>query len=208
MLEPLQSEPFLTYAAVGVGTVVLGSHGIIYLLSIVGLLLRPFWHQPVAFFYPWVRLTAESPDDIAKTPFKPSRLLLIHALWLVNSVGLWVGYTLYALVGAINEIFPDVVGLDVYDLHGLRMPAWIGFTVLAIYVGMFASLSSWMWVRSLRRSLAHYRRMYDVRDSGSLEDPGHYLAPFRKTAAWAVMTLPISIGLLVLVVLVFPPWQG
>ena len=66
MLEPLQSEPFQTYALIALGSIVGASHGIIYLLSIVGLLLRPLWRQPVAFLYPWVRLTAETPDDITR----------------------------------------------------------------------------------------------------------------------------------------------
>ena len=204
MLEPLQSEPFQTYAAVVVGTIVLGSHGIIYLLSIVGLLLRPFWRQPVAFLYPWVRLSSETPDDIARTPFRPSRLLLIHALWLANSVILWVGMTLYILVIALNELFPDVFGLAVVQ-HGLKIPAWIGYIIVAMYTGVFASLSSLMWFGSLRRSLAHFRRMNSVRSGEDLDDAGHYLAPFRKATGWAFATLPIYIGLLALILTVAAP---
>ena len=208
MLEPLQNEPFRTYALIALGSIVGGSHIIIYLLSILGLLLRPFWRQPVAFLYPWVRLTAETPDDITRTPLRPSRLLLIHTLWLSSSVGLWVGLTLFSVVSALNELFPDVFGLDVYQLHGLKMPAWIGYTVLAMYAGVFASWSSWMWLGSLRRSLAHFRHMNSVRDGGGLDDAEHYLAPFRNATGWAFATLPIYIGLVVLVILVFPPWQG
>ena len=228
MLEPLQSEPFQTYAAVVVATVVLGSHVVIYLLSIVGLLLRPFsrilWDfsrrrhsslaaSAVVFLYPWIHLWGKPPRDITRTPFRPSKLLLIHTLWFINSVGLWVASTLAALVGALNELFPDVLGLDVYDLHGLKMPAWIGFTVLGMYTGAFALWSSLVWFGSLRRSLAHFKYMNGVEFSGDFDDTGHYWAshywaPFRKATKWAFMTLPIYIGLLVLVVLVFPPWQG
>ena len=127
MLEFLESEPFQTYATVVVGTVILGSHGIIYLLSIVGLLLRPFsqtlWDfsyrrrpslpaSSVVFLYPWIHLWGKPPRDIARTPFRPSRLLLIHSLWLINSVGLYVGTILYLVVMALAYQFPDISGIE------------------------------------------------------------------------------------------------
>ena len=208
MLEPLQSEPFQTYALIALGSIVGASHGIIYLLSIVGLLLRPLWRQPVAFLYPWVRLTAETPDDITRTPFRPSRLLLIHTLWLSSSVGLWVVATLWGIVGALADIFPDVFGIDVTQssrpyISGFQ--DWIYFIISAMYTGVFAYWSSLMWFGSLRRSLAHFRYMNSVRDGGGLDDVGHYLAPFRKATGWALPTLPIYIGLLVLTLVFYPP---
>ena len=208
MLEPLESEPFRTYVTATVYTITFGSHGIIYLLSIVGLLLRPFWRQPVGFLYPWVRLSAKTPHDISRTPFSPSSLLLIHMLWLTSSVGLWVGYSLYVSVLALNTLFPDTVGLEVQMRHGLRVPLWMAHAILAMYAGVFASWSSWMWVRSLRLSLAHYRRINGVRDGGGLVDPGHYFAPFKRAAVWAYATLPIFIGLIVVGIFVAPPFQG
>ena len=208
MLEPLQSEPFQTYALIALGSIVGASHGIIYLLSIVGLLLRPLWRQPVALFYPWVYLF-KTPEGSTRTPFSPSSLLFIHALWLLSSVGLWVGITLFGLVSVLNELFPDVFGLDLFMMWGMRVPAWLGFIISAMYTGVFASLSSWMWLRSLRSSLAHFGRMNGVGNGGgSLDDAGHYLAPFRKATAWASATLPIFIGLIVLDVAMFPPFQG
>ena len=208
MLEPLQSEPFRAYALITLWSIVGVSNAIIYLLSIVGLLLRPFWRQPVAFLYPWVRLSAKTPDDIAGTPLSPSRLFFIHTLWFLSSVGLWVGLTLYLVVSALNELFPDRVGLDVFYMHGMRVSAWIGFTVLAMYTGAFALWSSWMWHLSLRRSLLHFRYMNRVENGGGLDDPGHYLGPFRKATGWAFMTLPIYIGYVVVGIIVFPPFQG
>ena len=208
MLEPLQSEPFRTYALIAVGLVVGGSHGVIFLLSIVGLLLRPLWRQPIAVFYPWVRLTAENPDDIARTPLRPSRLLFIHMLWFTSSVGLWVGITLFGLVRILNELFPAVFGLDPFVMWGMKVPAWLGFSIEAMYTGAVASLSSWMWARSLRRSLAHYRRMNGIEHGGGVDDAGHYLAPFRKATVWAYATLPIFIGFAVLDIIMFPPFQG
>ena len=204
MLEPLESEPFRTYALIALGSIVGGSHIIIYLLSILGLLLRPFWRQPVAFLYPWVRLTAETPDDITRTPFRPSRLLLIHTLWLSSSVGLWVGITLFLVVSAVAELFPDVIGLNATQ-HGVKIPAWIGATIAAMYAGAFASLSSLMWFGSLRRSLAHFRHMHSVGDGGGIDVAEHYLAPFRKATWWAFATLPIYIGLGVLIFIVTAP---
>ena len=204
MLEPLQSEPFRTYALIALGSIVGGSHIIIYLLSILGLLLRPFWRQPVAFLYPWVRLTAETPDDITRTPLRPSRLLLIHTLWLSSSVGLWVGITLFLVVSAVAELFPDVIGLNATQ-HGVKIPAWIGATIAAMYAGAFASWSSLMWFGSLRRSLAHFRHMNSVGDGGRIDVAEHYLAPFRKATWWAFATLPIYIGLVVLIFIVTAP---
>lgn len=204
MLEPLQSEPFQTYALATLGAVVGGSHGTIFLLSIVGLLLRPLWRQPIALIYPWVWLTAENPDDIARTPLRPSRLLFIHMLWFTSSVGLWVGFTLIWLVRVLNELFPDVFGLDPFFMWGMNVSAWLGLSVEAMYMGAFASWSSWTWVRSLRSSLVHFRRM----NGGDLDDAGHYLAPFRKATAWAYATLPIFIGVVVLDIIMFPPFQG
>ena len=201
MLEPLQSEPMRTYALIALGSIVGGSHGIIYLLSILGLLLRPFWRQPVTFLYPWVRLSSETIDDITRTPFRPSRLLLIHTLWLSSSVGLWVGATLSLVVFTLNELLPDVFGLEAAP-HELKIPALIGYTVLGMYTGVFAYWSSLMWFASLRRSLAHFRHMNSVRDDGGIDDTEHYLAPFRKATAWAFATLPIYIGLLALILIV------
>ena len=201
MLEPLQSEPMRTYALIALGSIVGGSHIIIYLLSIVGLLLRPLWRQPVAFLYPWVRLTAETPDDITRTPLRPSRLLLIHTLWLSSSVGLWVGATLSLVVFTLNELFPDVFGLEAAPPE-MKIPALIGYTVLGMYTGVFAYWSSLMWLGSLRRSLAHFRHMNSVRDDGGIDDTEHYWAPFRKATAWAFATLPIYIGLLALILIV------
>ena len=204
MLEPLQNEPFRTYALIALGSIVGGSHIIIYLLIILGLLLKPFWRQPVAFLYPWVRLTAETLEDVTRTPFRPSRLLLIHTLWLSSSVGLWVGITLFLVVSAVAELFPDVIGLNATQ-HGVKIPAWIGATIAAMYAGAFASLSSLMWFGSLRRSLAHFRRMNSVRSGEDIDDAGHYLAPFRKATWWAFATLPIYIGLGVLIFIVTAP---
>ena len=34
--------------------------------------------------------------------------------------------------------------------HGLKIPAWIGYIIVAMYTGVFASLSSLMWFGSLR----------------------------------------------------------
>ena len=208
MLEPLESEPFRTYALIALGSIVGGSHGIIYLLSIVGLLLRPFWRQPVAFLYPWVGLSFETHGDITKTSFSFSSLLLIHMLWLTSSVGLWVGLSLYFSVLALNELFPGVVGLEVIMQHGLRVPAWMVSTVLAMYAGVFASVSSLMWLGSLRRFLTNFRRMNSARDGEVIDDAGHYFSPFRKATAWAFATLPIYIGLVVVVVIIAPPFQG
>ena len=215
MLEPLQSQPFRTYAAIVVYTIIFGSHGLIYFLSIVGLLLRPFsrnlWNfssrqpsslpasavvwcvrQPVVFLYPWMRLTAETPGDFTRTPFRPSRLLLIHALWLINSVGFWVGITLFHVVSALNEVFPDVVGLKVLMMHGLKVPAWMVFTVLAMYAGVFALWSSLTWLGSLRRSLAHFRHMNSEGNGGDPDDAGHYLAPFRRATGWPSLHCPYT----------------
>ena len=207
MLDLLQSESFLSNVLVVLAVVVGGSHGIIYLLSIVGLLLRPFWRRPVTLLYPWVFLTKPL-DDIAKTPFRPSNFLLIHALWLTSSVSLWVGFTLYGVVIALNEIIPDVVGLDPHTQWGMRVPAWLGLSIEAMYLGLFASLSSWMWLRSLRSSRAQFRRMNGVKDDGGHVGVVHYLAPFRKATIWATAALPIFIGLLVLDIVMFPPFQG
>ena len=204
MLEPLQSEPMRTYALIALGSIVGGSHGIIYLLSILGLLLRPFWRQPVAFLYPWVRLSSETIDDITGTPFRPSRLLLIHTLWLSSSVGLWVGMALLMVVFTLAELFPDVIGLNATQ-HGVKIPAWIGATIAAMYAGAFASWSSLMWFGSLRRSLAHFRHMNSVGDGGGIDVAEHYLAPFRKATWWAFATLPIYIGLGVLIFIVTAP---
>ena len=204
MLEPLQSEPFRTYALIALGSIVGGSHIIIYLLSIVGLLLRPFWRQPKAFLYPWVRLYSETLEDVTRTPFRPSRLLLIHTLWLSSSVGLWVGITLFLVVSAVAELFPDVIGLNATQ-HGVKIPAWIGATIAAMYAGAFASWSSLMWFGSLHRSLAHFRHMNSVGDGGGIDVAEHYLAPFRKATWWAFATLPIYIGLGVLIFIVTAP---
>lgn len=206
MLGPLESESFRAYVLMWLA-VVGGSHGIIYLLSIVGLLLRPFWRRPVAFLYSWVYLF-KSPGGSARTHFSLSGLLLIHALWLLSSVGLWVGVTLSGLVSVLNELFPDLFGLDPFFMWGMRVPAWLGISIETVYVGAFAALSSWMWLRSLRSSLAHFRLTNDIENRGSLDDARHHLAPLRKATAWASATLPILIGLIVLDIVMFPPFQG
>ena len=208
MLEPLESEPFRTYVSVTVWTILLGSHGVIYLLRMVGLMVRPFWRHPVAFLYPWVRLLSESPSDISKTPFRPSKLLLIHMLWLTSSVGLWVGHSLYFSVLALNDLFPDIVGLEVTLRHGLRVPLWMAYITLAIYAGVFALWSSLMWIGSMRRSLAHFRHMNSIENGENIDDAGLYLAPFRKATGWAFAALPIYIGLAVVGIFVAPPFQG
>ena len=215
MLE-LQSEPFLTYAAVVVGTVVLGSHGLIYLLSIAGLLLRPFsrtlWDyssqrpsslsaSAVVLLYPWIHLWGKPPRDIARTPFRPSRLLIIHTLWLINSVGLWVGVVLYFIVIAVAVLFPETVGLDI---NRNTFWGWPQFLLISLYVGIIAAWSSLVWSRSLRRSLAHFRHMNSVENDGSFDAPGHYLTPFRKATKWAFATVPFYIGLVVLVLVTHP----
>ena len=105
------------------------------------------------------------------------------------------------MVSALNELFPDVIGLNATQ-HGVKIPAWIGATIAAMYAGAFASWSSLMWFGSLRRSLAHFRHMNSVRDGGGIDDAGHYLAPFRKATGWAFATLPIYIGLLALTLIV------
>ena len=148
------------------------------------------------------------PDDIARTPFKPSKLLLIHALWLINSVGLYVVFALISGVGLVvsvlAEMLPGVFGLDNVQ-QGYTAPVWVVAAALTLYTGAFASFSSWMWFGSLRRSLAHFRHMNSVGDSGINDAAGHYLAPFRKATGWAFATLPIYIGL---VVLIFSFWQN
>ncbi len=207
MLLSLLNETLLTYALVMFFIIFFGSHTIIFLLSMVGLLLRPFSRQPVALLYPWVRLSAENPDDISETPFRPSRLLLVHTLWFMSSVVVWVGLTLICLDIVLNELFPSLVDIEDYSVYGMRVSASIGYTILAMYASVFALWSSRMWVRSLSQSLAYYRRMNGVRDGG-LDDPGHYLAPFRKTSKWAIATWPLLFGFGVLAFTMFPPFQG
>ena len=190
MLAPLESEPFQTYAVVAVGTIVLGSHGTIFLLNVLGLLLKPFWRQPAAFLYPWVYLWGEPPSDIASTPFRPSRLLLIHALWLCNSVGLWVVFALETAAALLAALINAMFGID----FRANSASPLSVLVIFAYSACFAVWSSWMWSDSLRRSLASFRYANVVENSGSSDDPAHYLAPFRKATWWALATLPIYIG--------------
>ena len=206
MMGLLESEPIRAYVLMWLAVVV-GAHGIVYLLSLVGLLLRPFWRKPVAFLYPWVYLF-KHPGASSRTHLSRSGLLFGHALWLLSSVVLWLVITLSGLVGVLNELFPHVVGLDPFFMWGMRVPAWLGISIQSMYIGAFAALSSWMWLRSLRSSLAHSRRMNDARDGGGLDDARHHVTPFRKATAWASATLPILIGLIVLDVVMFPPFQG
>ena len=231
MLEPLESEPFRTYVSVIAWTIGFGSHGLIYLLSIVGILLRPLsrilWdlsrRQPsslpasaavwcvrqfVVFIYPWLHLGGKTPSGIARTPFRPSRLLLIHMLWLTSSVGFWVGHSLYLSVIALNDLFPDIVGLKANLIYGARVPVWMADTILAVYASVFALLMSWIWLGSLRRSLAHFRHMNSVGNGDYINAAGHYLAPFQKATGWAFASLPIYIGLGVVGFLTAPWFQG
>lgn len=150
----------------------------------------------------------QSPSDITGTHYRPSKLLLIHALWLMSSVVIWVGVTLFTLDIALNELFPDLVGIEDYGTYGMRVSAPIGYTILAVYSGASATWTSWMWIRSLHRSLAHFRCMNGVRDGGVIDDSGHHLAPFRKATGWAIATWPLLLGYGVLTFVMFPPFQG
>lgn len=188
------------------------SHGIIYVLSIVGLLLIPFsrilwdfssqrpsslsasivvWclRRAVLFLYPWIHLWGKPPSDITRTPFGPTTFslvytLLVHILWLTSSVGFWTYVALYSIVQLLTEGFVD------------NRPALVIF--IMIYLGVFAASSLLMWLLSLRGSLVHLWRMNSARDGGDLDDARHYLAPFRKATVWAFVSLPIFFGWIVL----------
>ena len=199
--------------------VALYSHLVVYLLSIVGLPFRPFsrilwdfssrrpsflpasaavWciRQVVLFLYPWIHLT-NTPERIAGTPFRPSRLwlvytLLIHVLWLTSSIGLWALFTQASVKQVLPYVSPAFGPItDPED----RVVVLI---LIVIYAGVFAASSALMWLLSLRRSLAHLRRMNSVRDGGDLDNARHYLAPFRKATVWAFASLPIFVGYAVL----------
>ena len=140
------------------------------------------------------------PRDLVRTPFRPSKLLLIHMLWFTSSVGLWVGMSLFLVAHAFATLFPGIAGID--SSNDRTSP--LAFPVILTYTGSFAVWSSWIWIRSLRRSLASFRHANNVGNSGGSDDPGHYLAPFKSATRWAFGTPPIYIGLAVLGFFFFP----
>ena len=203
-----------------------GSHGLIYLLSIVGMLLRPFSRLLLGFsvrepsslpasivmwcvrnlavlLYPWMHLWTPSPSDIARTPFRPSKLLLIHSLWLFSSVGLWVGFILYLAVLALAYLFRNVLEIDPRTYDTNTHPA--GTVVIFLYLAVFAAWSSWVWIRSLHRSRVHYESVTSVDKAGGRDDAGHYLSPFRNATVWAFATLPIMLGGAILALAAWDP---
>ncbi len=189
------------------------SYVIIYLLSFVGLLIRALqtsWdfscrRQPssmpasavvwclrraVLFLYPWIYPWDKSPGDVAGTPFRSPKsllihVLLVHTLWLTSSVGLWALFTLAAVKEVLPFISPAFGPITEPEFRVVVL------ILMVIYAGVFAASSALMWLLSLRRSLSHFRYMNSVRDGGDLDDARHYLAPFRKTAIWAFASLPI-----------------
>ena len=206
MLAPFESEPFRTYALIVLGSTTGVSHAIIMFLRITGLLLRPFWQQPVALLYPWVYMWGDPPRDLARTPFRPSKLLLIHTLWFTSSVGLWVGLSLIMLGLTFAYLFPGISGIERHRSDGTEVGLPFGLLLVMWFV-IFAVWSSRMWLDSLRRSLAHFRHMKEGGNDGGCDGAEHHLAPFRKSTKWAFATLPIYIGwaaLALLVILIHP----
>lgn len=228
MIDLLEREAIQSYVIV-VAYIVVGSHVLIYLLSIVGILLRPFsrflwipfgrqpssllasaavWcvRLPIVLLYPWMHLWTPTPNNMDRTPLGSLSIalmyiLLIHTLWLTSSIGIMVSHQLIQAVIGFAVLFPDLASIHI---RGDEFWGWPPFLVESSYVGFFTIWSSWMWYGSLRRALAHFRREKSAGYSGDRGDAGLYLMPFRKATWWAFATLPNFFVILVFQLLTHP----
>ena len=217
MLGWMTSEPFASIAIGTFAAVIVGTHGVLILLAVFGILLKPFagrlqtstivWplRHLSRLLFPWIYLCGESPAAISETPFRPSRLLLIHALWLFSSVGLWTAGTLFHIGAVFAALFPDVLGITVRHNNLTSGEMAAGYAILAFSFGIFAVWSFTVWLRSLRRSSDHFQYVRNVENHVRVDDPDQYLAPFKRATLWSFASLPIYFVIAVLSLALFPP---
>ena len=220
-------EPFETIISVTVLSICLGAHGLIIVLSIVGLLCKPIagslhtllkmqfssvllsrvlWlpQQLANILFPWIYICGDSPDSIEETPFTPSRLLMIHTVWALSSVGLWVGATIFYTSVVLVALWQNVLGTSIQHIFMSNADVSDIYIIMVLYFGLFAILSFRVWARSVRSALDHYQYVSNLENAAFIDDTDHYLSPFRNATLWAFMTPPIGIGGAILALALLP----